>query len=467
MSRFVSYIMLVFLAAAAGVHANTPENPSEDSPALDEYRYLPANIALYTPVAIAGSGENVRTNVGINLLYGKVGRMDGFEVAGLGNAQEYSMSGFQVAGLGNVTGTHAAGVRVAGLANVSGTSAAWINVGGLANIAGTSLKGVSVSGLANIAGTDLTGGSVSCLANISGTQMSGITTGGVINVAGEDAEGAVISPGFNVIGGSFRGIGVGGIINVIGQNNKGFSVSGLTGITGGGSAGCHIAGVVNVVGAESVGPQIAGLANIVGGDAAGMQVAGLANIVGGHASGLQIGVVNIANEHTGVPVGLYTRVSGIPVNLNVLGDETGFLYLELQSGNAQFNNFVTIGVRGFQEPKMWSFGYGVGRHIQLGRRSLDIDLLVHKIHEDEFWTNGLHMLTKVRGKWTVPIGSSLRLFVGASYNLFISDQNTGVDLAPLTVTSDETDDIYTRSWPGVFAGVGISFGESFSMPTID
>ena len=282
-----------------------------------------------------------------------------------------------------------------------------------------------------------------------------------MNIAGTDARGVMLSGLGSVAGTELTGIAVSGGMNIAGSDMRGLVVSGIVGTAGGSMSGVAVSGLGNISGERASGIRVTGIVNVAGSDASGLSIAGLANVTGGTAQGLQIGVVNVASWMTGLPVGLYTRVSDVPQHLSVIGDETGFAMLELRSGSESWNNFVTVGFRGVGSPSAWATGAGIGRRLRgLESPFVDIDALAYFINEDELWSNDLHMLVKGRVKAGVHIASGLVLFAGGSYNLLISQLNDGSDLAPWIHGRRREGDTYLTTWPGVFAGIGIEWRSS-------
>ena len=108
-----------------------------------------------------------------NLLTGKIGSINGFEISGLYNQNTQNMSGLQISGLLNNTKNKVRGVQIAGLSNFSGETLG-IQYAGISNIS-NNFNGIQTSGIVNIA-KDLKGIQISGIYNqvkkLNGLQIS-------------------------------------------------------------------------------------------------------------------------------------------------------------------------------------------------------------------------------------------------------------------------------------------------------
>lgn len=180
--------------------ARAPTQPAPAPvPAVFSYLARPAapapyrfgNAAFFYPLATNVDHPGLRTNLSFNLLYGKVGQLDGFEM-GTMNAVSGKMTGFEVALLGNWVGDTAAGLQAASLFNVAGN-----------------LEGVQLAGLVNRAGGNGSGGQVATLANVNGGSFEGLQLS-LFNYA-RDVQGAQL--GLINVGAKVKGLQL-GLINV-------------------------------------------------------------------------------------------------------------------------------------------------------------------------------------------------------------------------------------------------------------
>lgn len=82
-----------------------------------------------------------------------------------------------------------------------------------------------------------------------------------------------------------------------------------------------------------------GSLNAAGRSAHGVQFGGVGNLAGADLRGVQIGVVDVAGEHGGVPIGLVGYVSDVGLRYDVWGDEGGMVAAALRSGNCRVANY--------------------------------------------------------------------------------------------------------------------------------
>lgn len=278
-----------------GGYASAFENGEDDR--IEGKHYF-INLSLYYPVSINQSKYD-SANINLSLIYGRIGRVSGFDLS-LG---------------GSVIENELRGIQIAGLAAVVGDSGTGFQAGGLVAIAGQGFRGIQSSGLISVAGENFGGWQSAGLMNIIGERGGGIQAAGLANIAGESFKGAQLSGGFNVIGSNGSGFQASGIFNVAGESFRGFQSAGIFSVTG-----------------ESLqGVQISGLFNVVGENFRGFQAA-LFNVAA-HSKGIQFGLANAGDTSDGVMIGLvnYTKRENKgfafgPVNIASNGRIRGILW---------------------------------------------------------------------------------------------------------------------------------------------
>lgn len=440
----------------------------------DDYVRVPFNISLVPGVgigdAIATSTDRKVINViALNVIGGRAARLEGVEVSGIWGRYTEGAIGLQYAGFANVVEEQMQGIQMAGLANVVGSGLEGVQASGLGNIVGGSLLGVQLGGLVSIAGESAVGVQAGGLANIVGERGTVVQLGGLFNLVGEDGRGAQAGGLFNVVGEDGRMMQFGGIGNITGESLRGLQGAGIVNVVGETVRGVQAAGIINVAGETTRGLQAAGIGSVAGGDLRGVQASGILNVTGGtlrgvQASGVlnvapvvrgvQLGVVNIADDYErGVPIGLVSYVRRIGLHLDVWADETGFAHVALRSGSARVANIFGVSLRPFGDRYRWASTAGLGVNVDLGRRSQGtVDLMVHSLGEDVF-SDTEDVLGKVRFVADLALTDQLALFGGPTFNVFVSDEHDGSDLAPWSVYDDEIDGTFIRMWPGFVAGL--------------
>jgi hypothetical protein len=215
-----------------------------------------ATASLFYPVASNASEPDVQTSLHLNLVYGRIGTLDGFAL-GTVTANSGRVEGSRIALGANLVGGDVSGVDIA--------------VGG--NLGKSSLYGVGIAAGFNLMGADLAG----------------------VQIAG----------GFNYLHGRARGVQVAGGANVALDGLDGGQISAVN--VAGDTTGAQL-GAVNVA-RDTDGGQISA-ANVAR-DVNGVQI-GAVN-VGRNVNGVQLGVVNVANDVDGIPIGLVsvTKSGGV------------------------------------------------------------------------------------------------------------------------------------------------------------
>jgi hypothetical protein len=364
--KVLSLIVLACLVALTSANASKGEDETQ------ERRF--AQFTFITPIGSNGHNSSITTNsLSFNLLYGVSGGVHGFEFGGLHNTTKGDVNGFQLGGLGNLT----TGIT----------------------------KGVQFGGLYNV---DLN------LSN--GVQFAGIT---------------------NVIKGPSKGAHFAGITNFVSNESWAFQAGGIANVTPGGNHGAQLAGITNVNGLEGEGPQFAGLANFNQGRSSNFQAAGLINISTKEVRGAQIaGLVNYTKKLRGFQLALInvsdTVEKGIPLGL-ISVVKHGYYAFEIEANDAfwvnatykmgvpKLYNIFTAGFKEQEGKKMWGVGFGFGSILPVGEKwGLNFDLTATHINEDEWWTEDLNLLNRLKINAWYDLGK-LKIYGGPSLNVHVSN----------------------------------------------
>jgi hypothetical protein len=157
--------------------------------------HAPAVVGVFYPLSSNYEQPELRTNFEFNLLYGRVGELDGVGI-GMVNAVEADASGFVAAALGNRAGGRASGLHAAGVFN----SALRLD------------EGVMLAFLLNHANEDVHGGQGTLGLNLAGP-VHGAQLAGFMNVSRGPVEGAQVAVGGNVAR-EFQGFQAASVVNV-------------------------------------------------------------------------------------------------------------------------------------------------------------------------------------------------------------------------------------------------------------
>lgn len=231
------------IALALGGLAHAQESPAEapapevtppplESPmaaaAASEpaYEVYPFNFQVVPGLALSGSdGSRVEQHFALDLIGGKVARLDGLELATLFAWESESASGVQLSGLfgvveGPVSGAQlSAGVSIATGPATGAQLATAVSVAedvtGIQGAGGVNvsraLTGVQGAGGLNIASGDVLGMQAAGGVNIALTRVTGVQLAGGVNVTDGDVVGLQGAP-LNVTTGRVRGVQL-GVIN--------------------------------------------------------------------------------------------------------------------------------------------------------------------------------------------------------------------------------------------------------------
>jgi hypothetical protein len=187
------------ILATAPAPAAPPPPPVVPPAPQPEAPYTPATASFFYPAATNYASPDVRTGLSFNVLYGRVGQVDGVQIGGLVNHVGGDVRGLQIAGLINVNRGSLVGLELSLVGNTVRKEVHGAQVGGLYNTAGGDLEGFQVASvfnrvsgradgvqvaLVNVAG-DVSGGQIGFL-NIA-KKVRGMQVG-FLNIA-EDIEG--------------------------------------------------------------------------------------------------------------------------------------------------------------------------------------------------------------------------------------------------------------------------------------
>ncbi len=324
---------------------------------------------------------NTVNRFSFNILVGSSKGINGFELGGLVNLDYGNVQYVQIAGLVNLVSGTSTGVQVAGLVNTVGEDVDGVQVAGLVNLDRGKVTRFQAAGIANLVKDTVIAVQIGGIANLNHSYTKGVQIAGIYNQAK------------NVLGGQF-------------------------------------AGIANV-GDTIYGSQISGLANI-GRVVNGFQLSGLFNRAR-KVNGSQLGFLNVADSISGIPIGFLSFVKTGYHKAEIACDENLLGTLSFRTGVDAFHNIFIGGMQIEGGRSLWTFGYGVGSALRLGRKwYLNLDLTTQHLYlnNTDFAYN---MLTKGFLGIEYRFGKNFSIAAGPTFNWYNAE-----------ITDPEIDPIWSR-----------------------
>lgn len=281
--------------------------------------------------------------------------------------------------------------------------------------------------------------------------------------------------GANWIKNNMRGLQIAGAANFVNGVTRGTQIAGLFNQNKDKTEGLQIAGLFNNVEGRVTAFQWAGLFNIVRGDLFGFQFAGLFNLVeepvegvqlaslfnrnysearlqfagifnqatevqvgqfsliyneATYVKGFQIGLVNVCDSISGIPLGILNLVRYGYNRVELSGGETLHASLSTKLGAHKFYNILQLGFHFGEGNPMdtlanknisWAIGYGIGTAKIINEKSLlNFELVAMHLNEGRLWTNRLNLLNQVRITYDRRLKNRLSFFIGPTFHLLFS-----------------------------------------------
>lgn len=407
------YILPFFLIAS--VFSASGQNVTPNDTAFKK-GYV--QVSLVHPVGTGWKKSKARDyNFSLNLIYGHVGSVTGFEL-GLVNLAQRDVKGFQL-GLVNVVKRNTFGFQTGILANVNLGDAAGMQLSGLWTHNQGSFKGFQFSWFGNTNWGDVYGGQLSHLWNHSNKNLYGIQFALGLNMARYNAYGIQMSATVNIAGKKHKGVQFGFLGNYA-EESEGIQF-----------------GTVNIA---------------------------------KKSGGLQIGVVNYSGDSSVATIGLINIVKNGYNKLEIWGGELFSFNASLKTGGRKLYSILSVGGNPFNRNKFWGFGWGFGTHMRFSKRFYaDIDQITSLVNVNEFISIGegkTTILNQVRFMAGFELTPRIALFIGPVWNTLLSNNNTlhdsgtglnnlnGIDLAPTFRTVYfRTGEFNFAIWPGIGGGI--------------
>jgi hypothetical protein len=393
-----------------------------------ELEYRPVRVTLVPGLSTNGvdaTGYSARYS--LNIIGGYHGGISGYEV-GVVNANHRYTRGFQL-GAVNYSGGPMSGVNIAGAANYSRRPMRGAQISGVANISEQSLQGFQLSGAINSGVASVSGLQVAGIGNIARRDLQGLQVAGVFNSAVEDSQGMMIAGFGNFNAGRAQGFMFSGVANVA-RDMQAFSV----------------AGVVNATRRLQ-----------------GFQISGLANVAY-RVQGMQIGLVNVARDFEGIPIGLISYYGNGRKNIDTWMSDAGFQHVGVKLGTTSVYNMVSFGYNSFLSGReVWSLGWTIGSYSPLDEAWNDSryegyfrmrDFQFQNVQEGRFSTrlNSIYSFRYLLGK---DLAGGFGIYAGPNLNVLLSRESRSNEYTWYSILSGERGGSDYAIW------LGFSFGFQF------
>ncbi len=390
-------------AVARGTQPN--EAPAVEEPVSDKIVRRPFSVNFVPGVGTDMNVEgNVRNNFSLNFVGGG-NYLTGLEFGHVGNIRSHNVFGAQVAGIFNSTLGETRGFQWAGIFNYSGRAHVGFQGAGIANVVQGPVIGFQGAGIANV--------------NTNGSSL-GFQAAGIANVNHGSSTG-------------FQGAG---IANVNRGFTKGFQGAGIANVSmTDHSQGFQGAGIVNV--AESIkGAQVAGIANVAYRDLLGFQ-AGLVNY-GGNVRGVQLGLINVSCKNSGAPIGLVNAVGDGMLAPTYWLSDTSLVNVGIKMGSRHVYSILGYGYNPLrrEDGDRHAVIAGIGGHIDFSPVWLELDLVHRWLFSRSDWSdreldkNDIETISKVRAIVGFRIVPQFSVYVGPTFNFYISDDDREISFLP-------------------------------------
>lgn len=259
---------------------------------------------------------------------------------------------------------------------------------------------------------------------------------------------------FNMDKGNVQFVQAAGLFNSVEGHVKGVQSAGIFNYVGGSVNGVQSGGIYNHAAKGVTGIQAAGISNFSGKLMKGVQVAGVVNYAK-HVKGLQIGLINLADTSEGFHIGLINLVKHGYHKLYLSANEVMNANIAIKTGNPKLYNILIAGINPGSDDKVFSYGYGLGREIKLGK-SITLNpeissqyLYLGNWHYDN-WLSKVQLLVNVR------LAKNIALTGGPSFSAYYSDQQEQVKGYKFSIPSYNSFELWNDNvtgWVGWTAGL--------------
>lgn len=436
---------------------------------IDIFRTMPVQISVIPSVSINSLNSSAANHFSLNIFGGYSKALKGVEIGGLFNILREDMTGVELAGLANFVGGETKGAQISGLYNHAIGSARGLQLAGIVNINHETLEGVQVAGIANHVTKDVAGWQIAGIGNDAWGAVDGLQIGGVYNFTRMDVNqfqiGGVVNHSRNA-----NGFQIGGVLNnakdvkgfqIAGLANhaktvNGFQIAGLTNAARDSVGGFQVGGIANFA-QTAPGGQFAGLLNIALKEVKGFQLAGIVNYAGKAHS--QIGLLNISDSVSGVPVGLLSFVRQGYHSIEASFSDAYAANFAFRTGVKRFYNIITGGAKLHRPQSLLIAGYGIGTSFGSGAVGFAIEGVQHAAFEKEGEDSGVSHLSQIgfyarfgeRKRFTVTTGPTFNVLASGWKDVETGDFLT--DIAPYSLFEKQNSARLVKGWIGFRIGM--------------
>jgi len=437
MKNFFIIIFLVLFISNSNLYAQNAKGDSSN-----EYVTTPVNISFVPSISIGdilteATGKKLHVKgVSLGIIGTEGDKLSGLDLAYIFSIYREDISGVQGSGIFSEVKGSFQGVQSAGIFNKVGSDFKGAQGAGIFNHVVKNFSGVQGSGIFNA---------------IEG-YFKGAQGAGIFNAVDGEFRGVQGAGIFNAVDGEFHGAQGAGIFNAVKSNLHGIQAAGIINAAEMNLHGVQAAGIINIAESNFNGVQAAGIINVAETSFKGVQAAGIINVVGKFESGLQLGMINVADEHSGVPIGIVTLVKNIPFRYDIWTDETLMLNIGLRSGNVKWYNVALLGAQVHKDVIRWGIGAGFGRKLSIKHNlNLDVGIQGHWLRRDGYNYEKVNFVSKLLVNFEFRF-TDISLFGGPTLNVWVSEEQEQ-DFTPWTVYDKKHNGKYVRIWPGIILGL--------------
>lgn len=466
--------LLLLVTFSLGLILSTGQALAQDYD-KEDLKYRKWRVTLFPPLSTNWtSAPDYTARYSINILGGYHGGLDGAEFTGLISYNKYYAHGFQLSGLSNATGGDMAGVNLTGGLNISGEDMSGIQISGLGNIAGDDLEGIQATGLINVAGHNSSGLQFSGFGNFAQGDIEGLQGAGVVNAAWGDISGLQAAGLANIAKDDVEGLQAAGILNFAGSNISGLQAAGAANVALGDIEGLMVAAGVNVARENASGLFAAGVLNVAN-NVEGLVFSGGANIarnltgvqfasvlnLSEEATGVQIGLINIAKEFEGVPIGFISYYGNGRKNIDVRFSDGGFTDVGLTLGTHRVYNSALFGYNTLLDRNVYRIGLAIGLEKNINdsfQNWSDETMYVNQefalTHQfEEEWNRDLNLIYSYKFLLGKRFGNRFSIYGGPTFNAQISRVDGADDYSWYSLWSPQWKGRDYQFWVGFTGGI--------------
>jgi len=255
--------------------------------------------------------------------------------------------------------------------------------------------------------------------------VRGFELGGLFNINRLDVSSVQISGAFSLTGGNASGVQLAGATNIVhGDFSSGVQVAGIYNHVERSAGGIQLAGVCNYTHYNTRGIQASLISNISNGGMNGVQASTIFNYTK-KLHGVQIGLINIAGRSDGYSIGLINFVMNGYHKVYAYYDETFPVNVAFKSGSTKIYSILIAGTQAKKNEKLYTFGYGLGTEIRLGRMlSVNPEISTQYVYRGSWkYTN---LLNKFSPEFSLKLNNTFAITGGPVINVYYSNQTTNV-----------------------------------------